>query len=41
MTDKDIEVTTVNNEAEDEETKPVEVYSEKADTEAPDLTVNR
>ena len=37
MTDKDIEVTTVNNEAEDEETKPVEVYSEKADTEAPDL----
>lgn len=37
MTDKDIEVTTVNNEAEDEETKPVEVYSEKAETEAPDL----
>ena len=37
MTDKDIEVTTVNNEAEDEETKPVEVHSEKADTEAPDL----
>ena len=37
MTDKDIEVTTVNNEAEDEETKPVEVYSEKADAEAPDL----
>ncbi len=37
MTDKDIEVTTVNNEAEDEETKPVEVYSEKADAEVPDL----
>ncbi|MCQ2563639.1 MAG: peptidoglycan DD-metalloendopeptidase family protein [Mogibacterium sp.] len=37
MTDKDIEITTVNNEAEDEETKPVEVYSEKAETEAPDL----
>jgi len=37
MTDKDIEVTTVNNEAEDEEIKPVEVYSEKADAEAPDL----
>ena len=37
MTDKDIEVTTVNNEAEDEETKPVEVYSEKADAEAPVL----
>ena len=37
MTDKDIEVTTVNNEAEDEETKPVEVYSETADVEAPDL----
>ena len=37
MTDKDIEVTTVNNEAENEETKPVEVYSEKAETEAPDL----
>lgn len=37
MTDKDIEVTTVNNEAEDEEIKPVEVYSEKADIEAPDL----
>ena len=37
MTDKDIEVTTVNNEAEDEETKPAEVYSEKADVEAPVL----
>ena len=37
MTDKDIEITTVNNEAEDEETKPVEVYSEKAETEAPNL----
>ena len=37
MTDKDIEVTTVNNEAEDEETKPVEVYSETAEEEAPEL----
>lgn len=37
MTDKDIEVTTVNNEADDEKTKPALVYSEKADAEAPDL----
>lgn len=37
MTDKDTEVKTINTEAEDEETRPAEVYAETAEEQAPDL----